>query len=159
MGVRLTPEEQWATLEAAHTGIFTSLRRDGAPVALPVWFAVVDRRIYLRTPAKAKKVARIRNDERASFLVESGLAWKELKAVHLTGRAVLLEPGEETERAGQVMNAKYRAYRTERKTMPDASKKHYARFVWIRFDPEGKPLTWNNAKLHLKQDDEDGDGV
>jgi nitroimidazol reductase NimA-like FMN-containing flavoprotein (pyridoxamine 5'-phosphate oxidase superfamily) len=99
MGVRLTPEEQWAMLEAAHTGIFTSLRRDGAPVALPVWFAVVDRRIYLRTPAKTKKVARIRNDDRCSFLVESGLAWKELKAVHLSGCAVLLEPGEESARA------------------------------------------------------------
>ena len=82
MGVRLTPDEQWTTLEAAHTGIFTSLRRDGAPVALPVWFAVVDRKIYFRTPTRAKKVLRVRHDDRCSCLVESGLAWKELKAVH-----------------------------------------------------------------------------
>ena len=150
MGVRLTPDELWATLEGAHTGIFTSLRRDGAPVALPTLFAVVDRKLYFRTPAKAKKLARIRNDPRGSFLVESGLAWKELKAVHLNGRAVLVEPGEETERAQEAMNAKYRAYRTERQAMPDASKQHYARFVWIRFDPEGEPLSWDNAKLRLK---------
>jgi PPOX class probable F420-dependent enzyme len=150
MGVRLTPEEQWAMLEVAHTGIFTSLRRDGRPVALPVWFAVVDRRIYIRTPAKTKKVARIRNDERCSFLVESGLAWKELKAVHLGGRAVLVEPGEESARAQAAMDAKYRAYRSEPKTLPAATREHYSGFVWIRFDPEGEPITWDNAKLRMR---------
>ncbi len=150
MGVRLTPEEQWAALEAAHTGIFTSLRRDGAPVALPIWFAVVDRRIYFRTPAKTKKVARIRNDDRCSFLVESGLAWKELKAVHLGGRAVLVEPGAETERAQAAMDAKYRAHRSEPKTLPAATREHYTGFVWIRFDPEGEPITWDNAKIRTK---------
>jgi PPOX class probable F420-dependent enzyme len=151
VGVRLTPDERWATLEAAHTGIFTSLRRDGAPVALPVWFAVVDRKIYLRTPAKTKKVGRIRNDDRCSFLVESGLAWKELKAVHLGGRAVLLEPGAETDRAQAAMDAKYRAYRGERKALPDATRAHYAGFVWIRFDPEGEPISWDNAKIRMKR--------
>jgi PPOX class probable F420-dependent enzyme len=151
MGVRLTPEEQWAMLEAAHTGIFTSLRRDGRPVALPVWFAVVDKRIYLRTPAKTKKVGRIRNDERCSFLVESGLAWKELKAVHLGGRAVLVEPGAETERAQAAMDMKYRAYRSEPERLPAATREHYSGFVWIRFDPEGEPITWDNAKLRMKR--------
>lgn len=150
MGVRLNAEDQWAMLEAAHTGIFTSLRRDGRPVALPVWFAVVDRRIYLRTPAKTKKVARICNDDRCSFLVESGLAWKELKAVHLGGRAVLVEPGAETERAQAAMDAKYRAYRSERNLLPAATREHYSGFVWIRFDPEGEPITWDNAKLRMR---------
>jgi len=32
---RLSPEEAWAVVEASHTGIFTSLRRDGVPIALP----------------------------------------------------------------------------------------------------------------------------
>ena len=41
MGVRLTSDEAWAFVEHAHTGIFTTLRRDGQPVALPVWFATV----------------------------------------------------------------------------------------------------------------------
>jgi PPOX class probable F420-dependent enzyme len=152
MGVRLSRDEQWATLESAHTGIITSLRRDGAPVALPIWFAVVDRKIYFRTPAKAKKVARIRNDDRCSFLVESGLAWKELKAVHCNGRAVLLEPGEETERAAVAMDAKYRTSRSEQKAMPAATREHYSGFVWIRFEPEGEPITWDNAKLRMKGD-------
>ena len=47
MGVRLSEEEAWAELGAAHTGILTTLRRDGRPVSLPVWFATVGRRIYV----------------------------------------------------------------------------------------------------------------
>ena len=44
----------------AHTGVLTSLRRDGAPVSLPVWFVALDRRIYVSGPARTKKFARIR---------------------------------------------------------------------------------------------------
>ena len=150
MGVRLTEDEQWATLGASHTGIFTTLRRDGRPVALPVWFVVVGRKIYIRTPEKTKKVARIRHDARCSFLVESGLAWKALKAVHCSGHAVVLDAGEETERAAAAMDAKYCTSQSEQKALPDATRKHYAGFVWIRFDPEGEPLSWDNAKIRMK---------
>ena len=78
MGVRLTDDEAWAELAAAHTGILTTLRRDGRPVALPVWFAVLDRRIYVRTPAGTHKVGHVRHDPRATFLVERGERWAEL---------------------------------------------------------------------------------
>ena len=32
MSVRLGREEAWSVLADAHTGIFTSLRRDGTPI-------------------------------------------------------------------------------------------------------------------------------
>ena len=56
MGVRLTEDEAWAELAAAHTGILTTLRRDGRPVPLPVWFVALDRHVYVRTPARTRKV-------------------------------------------------------------------------------------------------------
>ena len=56
MSIRLTEDEVWEELATARTGIFTTLRADGWPVSLPVWFATVDRRIYLRTPAGTKKL-------------------------------------------------------------------------------------------------------
>src|ERR1700730_8874494 len=91
MGIRLTPDEAWAAVSAAHTGILTTLRRDGMPVSTPVWFAVIDRKIYARTRATSKKVARARRDDRATFLVEAGLRWAELLAVHLSGHVSLIE--------------------------------------------------------------------
>ena len=153
MSVRLTPDESWAFVEHAHTGIFTTLRRDGQPVALPVWFAAVDQKIYVRTPARTKKVARIRSDERCSFLAESGLAWKDLKAVHLSGRAVLVEEGPEYDRAQAAISEKYEGFRTESKDMPDSARKAYSTaWAMIRIDPIGKTLSWDNAKLRQPGD-------
>ena len=42
---RLSDEEIWEFVTNAHTGIMTTLRRDGVPIAMPLWFAVVDRAI------------------------------------------------------------------------------------------------------------------
>lgn len=75
MGIRLTTDEAWEALGAAHTGILTTLRRDGMPIALPVWFVVDDCTVAMMTPAGTKKIARVRRDPRASFLVESGKRW------------------------------------------------------------------------------------
>src|SRR6201992_3599950 len=86
MSIRLTGDEGWEAVESAHTGILTTLRRDGMPIALPVWFVVDDRMVSLMTPAGTKKIARVRHDPRASFLVESGERWVDLRAVHFTGR-------------------------------------------------------------------------
>ena len=51
--------------------IMTTLRRDGMPIAMPMWFAAIDERIYVNT--RGKKLHRHRHMIRAaSFLVESG---------------------------------------------------------------------------------------
>ena len=69
MGVRLSEDEAWVELDTAHTGILTTVRRDGRPVSLPVWFATVGRHIYVRTPAKTRKVEHVRNDPRVECVL------------------------------------------------------------------------------------------
>ena len=81
---RLRPDDvlerlQTARIKAVPTGIdhgtitavsdgrpveITSLRRDGMPIALPMWFCVVDGAVYFRTLARSKKAARLRHDPR-----------------------------------------------------------------------------------------------
>ena len=107
MGVTLDPEEQDAFLASSHTGLLTTLRRDGMPVTLPLWFIVMDGSIYCSTPASSQKVVRARHDERCWFLVERGRAWDELAAVGFAGRVSVLAPGTEVEKAHEVLNAKY----------------------------------------------------
>ena len=112
MSIRLSRDEAWQVLAAAHTGILTTLRGDGAPITLPVWFVALDERVYVGTPARTKKVARVRRDPRVSFLVESGARWAELVGVHLTGRARVVEEPELVARVVDALNEKYRAFRT-----------------------------------------------
>ena len=90
-GVRLAPEEAWEMVTNSHTGVYTTLKKDGTPIALPVWYVVLDNIIWMSTPERSKKVVRIGNNPRSSFLVESGELWRELKAVHLTGTSDMPE--------------------------------------------------------------------
>ncbi len=150
MTIRLTSDEAWEAVGAAHTGILTTLRHDGMPIALPVWFVVDDRSIALMTPAGTKKIARIRHDPRASFLVESGEQYTELRGVHLTGHVELVEDAAAISRIEAAVNAKYAAFRPPAASLPAAAQAYYAHQVFLRFVPNDRILTWDNGRLVMK---------
>ena len=144
---RMTEDECWNFVTDAHTGILTTLRRDGSPVALPMWFACLDRTIYLQT--RGRKLQRIEHDPRASLLVEQGEQWAELKAVHVTGTAEIvgLEPALAARFRAEVQR-KYSAFRTQ-SAMPKDTADYYAQAIVgvVRLTPTGRVLNWDNAKL------------
>ncbi len=145
---RMTTDEIWSFVTDSHTGIMTTLRRDGVPIALPIWFVCLDRTIYLKT--RGKKLLRITNDSRASFLVESGERWADLKAVHLTGTAEIVDLDETmSHRFRSEMDRKYNPYRMATGTMPQETAEHYAKAIGgvVRFTPDERVLNWDNAKL------------
>jgi len=150
-GVRLDVDEAWAVVEGSHTGIFASLRRDGMPIMLPVWFVVIDRRIYLRTGADSKKARRINHDPRASFLVESGERWAELRSVHFTGHIDRIE--EQSPLIAQIdglFEDKYASFRTSAAKMSEATRAYYARSrAFFEFTPDERILSWDNRRLGL----------
>ena len=145
--LRLTPEEAWEFLASAHTGILTTLRRDGWPVTLPVWFVALDRTVCFAAPSRTRKVARLRHDSRAAFLVETGERWAELEAVHVQGHVSVVQDEPEIARIDAALIDKYAAFRTDRSAMPDATQQHYAGRTFFRLLPEGKVLSWDNRRL------------
>ena len=151
MGVELSADEAWDVVAASHTGIFTSLRRDGMPITVPVWFAVLDRRIYVSGPATAKRVVRVRHDPRVSFLVESGERWAELRAVHVTGRAHIATEPELLAAVAAALDAKYAAFRMARSAMPAATRAHYdVALATLEIVPDARVLSWDNARLRRR---------
>ena len=149
MGIQLSEEELWDFVGKSHTGILTTLRRDGRAVPLPLWFASFDGALWFTTPSRSKKVARIRRDPRASFLVESGLAWRELKAVMMDGTIALVEEAEAIERAGRALDEKYRSFRPDLGRAPDSTRKHYTSgSATLRFTPTSW-ISWDNAKIRF----------
>lgn len=150
MGVRLSEDEAWAVVERAHTATVTTLRRDGWPISLPVWFTVIDRRIYLRTPARSKKVARVLHDPRACFQVESGTAWSELRAVVMPVLAHRVQDEELIAEISKRIGDKYKSFTTAREEMPKATREHYEHSTaYIALTPTGRILSWDNARINL----------
>lgn len=142
---RLTEDQAWHEIAAAHTGILTTLRRDGVPIALPVWFVVEGRTIEIMTPAGTKKIARVRNDPRASFLVESGERWVDLRGVHLTGRIEIVSEEAAKQRIDAAVDAKYAAFRPEMARLSTAKQSYYSKIAFLRCVPTGKTLSWHNG--------------
>lgn len=150
MSIRYSDDEAWAFIERSHTGILTTLRRDGRPVALPVWFVVLERTICLTTPAGARKLTRIRRDPRASFLVESGRAWAELAAVHLTGAVTVVTEPATASTVEKMVREKYGAFQSPIEQMPAAAQRAYQERVTLQFVPEGQILSWDNQRLRSR---------
>jgi PPOX class probable F420-dependent enzyme len=146
VSVRLSEDEAWDVLERSHTGILTTLRSDGSPVTLPVWFVVIDRTICMRTPTRTKKLKRIRRDPRASFLVESGEKWAELEAVHLNGAVEVVHDAGLKRRIEQALEDKYAAFRTPRTEMSEAARAAYTDFAHLQLTPLPRLLTWDNRR-------------
>jgi PPOX class probable F420-dependent enzyme len=142
--------DAWRVLAEAHTGILTTLRRDGMPISLPVWFVVLDDRVFVSGPAPTKKFARLRADSRASFLVESGRRWSELRGVHLTGTARFVDDAGTRARVQAALDAKYAHFRTPRSAMPDATRARYETDVaTIELVADDRILSWDNSRLDL----------
>ena len=154
MSIRLSRAEAWEMLGTSHTGIFTSLRADGVPITLPVWFVVLDERIYINAVAHTKKVARVRRDPRVSFLVESGARWRDLRGVHVTGTARIVSEPDLVARVGAALGEKYAGFSGDRAAMPDETRGHYeAEHVVIEIEPDGRILSYENARIPLSPPD------
>lgn len=146
---RMTPDEVQEYLRDGHTGILTTLRRDGVPIAMPLWYAYLDGGVYAQT--RGRKLQRIRHDPRGSFLVETGQRWADLKAVHLTGTCEIVDlDGDLSKRFGAEIDRKYSAFRS-RSSMPKETAEFYAKALngVVRFTPDERILNWDNTKLTL----------
>jgi nitroimidazol reductase NimA-like FMN-containing flavoprotein (pyridoxamine 5'-phosphate oxidase superfamily) len=151
LSIRLSRDEAWEELAGAHTGIFTSLKSDGTPITLPMWFVALEERIYFSAPARTKKVARLRRNSRCCFLVETGTYWRELKAVLLTGNANEVTDEETKRRVREALDAKYESYRTKHSRMPEETRSVYESPARVTFEmvPDERILTWDNARVEL----------
>ena len=151
MSIRLSREEAFETLANAHTGILTSMKADGTPISLPLWFVVLDERIYVGGPEARKRTTRLRRNPRCCFLVESGTYWRELKAVLVTGTAREVIDDATLQRIGEAMSAKYDAFRSPRASMPEETRSVYEAPARAMFEivPDDRILSFDNSRIQL----------
>jgi uncharacterized protein len=84
----------------------TTYRKDGTPVATPVWVVVQDGLLYVWTEAASWKVKRLRNDDRVKVVVcdVRGRTAPGAAAVEGTGRVL---DAEGTEKVRRLVGRKY----------------------------------------------------
>ena len=150
MGVQLDDDELDEFLRQGHTLILGTIRRSGEPFLTPLWYVWDNSAIWFQTPSRAAKVAHLRRDPRVCCLVEEGDRWIDLRAVVINGDAVIIDKdAPEAVRFAELMHEKYKAYRFQMTTAPDATKKHYSgSSTLIKVVPRsGETRSWYNRKI------------
>ncbi len=144
-GIRLTEEEITRFVETSRNVALGSNGHDGYPHLVAMWYAVKNGDLLMTTYGKSQKAVNLRRDPRATALLESGIAYSELRGVMMRGRAEIIEQPEYTAEVLRLISAKMSgvAISPEQDGMLLAQAR---RRVAIRFHPE-KVASWDHSKL------------
>jgi PPOX class probable F420-dependent enzyme len=71
--------------------ILATLQKDGAPLAMPMWFVADSESLCMVSVAETQKVRNLRRDRRVCVVVESGTRGAEIRGVSIQGHVVFLE--------------------------------------------------------------------
>jgi PPOX class probable F420-dependent enzyme len=96
-----------ADLDNAKYVSFTSYKKDGSPVSLPVWVVPFDGGYAFTTDTNSFKVKRIKNDARATLAVCNMKGTVSSDATRYQGAAVVLDAAD-IARVAELIKAKYR---------------------------------------------------
>jgi PPOX class probable F420-dependent enzyme len=78
-------------LHSKDIALLATLQRDGAPLAMPMWFVADLDSLYMVSVADSQKVRNLRRDGRVCVVLESGRRGTEIRGVSIQGRVVFLE--------------------------------------------------------------------
>jgi PPOX class probable F420-dependent enzyme len=87
----MTAEEVQLFLEEERTGILASGGDSGYPHVVPMWYSPEGGGVSIWTYARSQKVLNLRRDPRASFLVEAGDTYADLRGVSIDAGVTVLD--------------------------------------------------------------------
>jgi len=78
-------------LSTKEVAVLSTLQKDGAPLAMPMWFLADPTCLYMISVANTQKVRNMRRDPRVCVVAESGTRGAEIRGVTIQGRVEFLE--------------------------------------------------------------------
>jgi PPOX class probable F420-dependent enzyme len=82
-------------LSSKEVVILSTLQKDGAPLAMPMWFLSDATSLYMVSVADTQKVRNLRRDSRVCVVAESGTRGAEIRGVTIQGQVEFLERPED----------------------------------------------------------------
>jgi uncharacterized protein len=102
----MTNSSDWDTVGKANYVSFTSYRKDGSPVATPIWIAPSDGKLYFFSDTDAYKVKRVRRNPAVTLQPSSIRGSVTAGSPIVEGTARVLEFSDGS-RIRKIMNRKY----------------------------------------------------
>jgi PPOX class probable F420-dependent enzyme len=129
------------------TAVLTTLRADGRPVPLPVWYVAADGALYFQTPLRSRKVGNIERDPRVAVLIDDGERWEHLRGVLIQGTAERVTDEAGLARVLAAFADLFADLTVPPGSLPSASSARYAEMAVFRVAVPEKPVSWDNRKV------------
>jgi nitroimidazol reductase NimA-like FMN-containing flavoprotein (pyridoxamine 5'-phosphate oxidase superfamily) len=143
----MSGDETWAYIKSQHKMILCSLDGRGMPHAAPIWYVVVDNKIYFRAQPYKKKIKNILRKPEVCCVVEGGEKYTELRGVMMQGLARVVDTDKVLRK--QVFELLAEKYRDLRDTFrfPKSWQETYGKEhrVVVEFKPTNV-VSWDNRK-------------
>jgi PPOX class probable F420-dependent enzyme len=133
------------------TAVLTTLRADGRPVPLPVWYVAFDGALYVQTPLRSRKVGNIERDPRVAVLIDDGQRWEHLRGVLIQGTAELVTDEAVLARVLSAFRDLFAGLTVPAETLPSAMAARYAAQAVFRVAVPEQPVSWDNRKVRRKE--------
>jgi PPOX class probable F420-dependent enzyme len=152
MGVTMSGDEIAGFISDHGTAVLTTLRADGRPVPLPVWYVAFDGALYFQTPVRSRKVGNIERDPRVAVLLDDGERWEHLRGVLIQGTAERVTGEALFARVLAAFGELFADLTVPAAELPAAASARYAGMAVFRVLVPERPATWDNSKIRLRPD-------
>ena len=140
-------EEVWRFIDSREKAYVAFPMVDGYPHVTPMWFCVLDKKLYLRTQDYKVK-ARLAVSGKVCCTLDEGRRYVELRGVVIWGRARIVVEPELAGRIEKVMRMRYREQQWRASEMPEwwvRERKAETR-AYIEIVPE-RISSWDNSRI------------
>jgi PPOX class probable F420-dependent enzyme len=132
------------------TAVLTTIRPDGRPVPLPVWYVAVAESLCFRSPRSARRVRNLETDPRVSVLLHAGERWAQLRGVLIHGTARVVTDSPTLEQVHELFAREFADLVLDPESMPRSVSAHYAEEVVFQVAVPEAPTSWDNRKIRLR---------
>ena len=144
--IPMNSDEAWSFMQSHYTMVLATLDSFGFPHAAPVWYVVIEKKLYFRAQPYKKKVRNILKRPQVCGVIQDGDKYTELRGVMIQGLAKIVD--NDKVRRKQVFSMLAEKYADLRDTegMPRAWEKYGREHrVIIELTPTNV-ASWDNRK-------------
>ena len=145
--IKLSEEQQRELVDSERIAVISSLGPRGWPHVMPLWYVPRDGEIWIWTYAKSQKVKNLERDPRATLLIETGVAYGELRGVQIEAEAEIIRDLDRIVDYAKEMTVRYSAGIQSVEGNAEAALREQApKRVAIHFHPK-RVASWDHSKL------------
>ncbi|GAA4863210.1 pyridoxamine 5'-phosphate oxidase family protein [Saccharopolyspora rosea] len=147
--ITMTDDEVVDFIADRRTVVLATVKADGRPHLVPMWFVPDGSTIEVWSYARSQKTVNLRRDPRATLLLETGTAYDQLRGVSLECDVEVIEDVDDVVRIGTALAERYSGASPSDLANPEATellRRRAAKRVGLRFTPT-RTITWDHRKL------------